>query len=541
VFCAPLGRDYLLSHYALRRYAVRLEEKGFCVVRFDYDGTGDSVGKSSDPDRVGSWLEGVSSAIGLLRDAGIKWVALAGMRSGALLADAAAEKDGSIDALVLIDPIQSGRSFVSEQRAVAAMSLGVQEKRDDGSVETPGVVYDRQTVEDLKKLRIGSEPSAKEVFVLPRRGTSVDGGLADRLGKGSVTWGEVTGQEDLVDAEAPNQRLPLDDIERVAEWVSEVAPAEEVAVKVPRRAGAAAVAEGQGGRQVVERPVALGPAGLFGIVTEVPGRSSGPTIVFLNVATEPHVGPARLWVDLAREWAVRGLRSVRVDMTGLGESPARLGEPEFVIRLPVNFDDVTDIAKAVSPDDPSDVVLMGLCSSAYQALDSALGLRPRGVVALNPVITFQPPEMLAGQPVYERRRVALPRGNVIQQFSGEGALSGLRKRFPGLGWRIRTLMAFGSRPTAWLKELTSSGVDLMLVCGDREARPIRQGSSTRQTSKLAASGNFRFEFIPGLDHGLLVAAHRERIRSMVTEHLLTRFASERSPDEQEPDTEVLTG
>ena len=142
VICAPLGRDYLLSHYALRRYAVRFEQMGFCVVRFDYDGTGDSVGTSTDPDRVSSWLSGISQAVGLLRDAGIRWVALAGMRSGALLAAAAAETDGSIDALVLIDPIQSGRSFVSEQRAVAAMSLGVHARRDDGSVETPGVVYD---------------------------------------------------------------------------------------------------------------------------------------------------------------------------------------------------------------------------------------------------------------------------------------------------------------------------------------------------------------------------------------------------------------
>jgi hypothetical protein len=188
----------------------------------------------------------------------------------------------------------------------------------------------------------------------------------------------------------------------------------------------------------------------------------------------------------------------------------------------VNFEDVAEIAEAVSPDDPTDVVLIGLCSSAYQALDSAMELHPRGVVALNPVLTFQPPEMLAGHAVDERRRVALPRGNVIQQFSGEGALSALRKRFPGLGWRIRTLMAFGSRPSAWLKDLTASGVDLMLVCGDREARPI-QGSSSRATSRLGASGRFRFEFIPGLDHGLLVAAHRERIKNMVTEHVLARF------------------
>jgi hypothetical protein len=530
VLCAPLGRDYLLAHYALRRYAVRLEEKGFCVVRFDYDGTGDSVGKSTDPDRVASWLGGVSQAVQLLRDSGIRWVALAGMRSGALLADAAAGADGSIDALVLIDPIQSGRSFVSEQRAMATMSLGVRASREDGSVETPGVVYDKQTVEDLKKLRIGagSGPSARRVLVLTRRGTSVDGGLGERLDGGSVDWDELTGQQDLIDAEVPNQRLPLDDIERVTEWVSSVAPPEEVPVKVPRRAGAVAVADGPDGRQVVERPVSLGPAGLFGIATEVPGRSSGPTIVFLNVATEPHVGPSRLWVELARQWAVSGVRSVRVDMSGLGESPVRPGEPEFVIRLPVHFDDVTDIAKAVSPDDPSDVVLVGLCSSAYQALDSAMGLHPRGVIALNPVLTFRPPEMLAGQPVHERRRVALPRGNVIQQFSGEGTLSGLRKRFPGLGWRIRTLMAFSNRPMVWLKELTVSGVDLMFICGDREARPIRQGSTSHATSRLAASGLFRFEFIPDLDHGLLVSSHRERIRDLVTEHVMTRFAKHRS-------------
>ena len=45
-------------------------------------------------------------------------------------------------ALVLVDPIPSGRSFVSEQRAMAAMALGVSANREDGSVETPGVVYD---------------------------------------------------------------------------------------------------------------------------------------------------------------------------------------------------------------------------------------------------------------------------------------------------------------------------------------------------------------------------------------------------------------
>jgi pimeloyl-ACP methyl ester carboxylesterase len=524
VICSPLGRDYLRAHYALRRTAVRLTELGFCVVRFDYDGTGDSAGEGSDPDRLEAWFSGISEALRLVRDAGVNWVALAGMRSGALLASVAAERDGAIDSLVLVDPTPTGRSFVSEQRAMAAMALGVKANREDGSIETPGVVYDAKTVSDLKSLRIGDGGTlAKNLLVLTRRGTSVDSGLSTRLGAASVEWGEVTGQEDLIDAEAPHQLLPIDDIERIAGWLSSTAPTQTVAVRSPKRAGAAAVAAGPGGRQVVERPLVLGSTGLFGIVTEVPGKVSGPTMILIGVATEPHIGPARLWVELAREWALLGLRSVRVDLSGIGESPARPGEPEFVIRLPVAFDDVAEVAAAVSSEDASDVVLVGLCSSAYQSLDSALELHPRGVIALNPVLTFQPPEMLAGGNVSPRRRVALPRGSVIQQFHHEGPLSGLRKRFPDLGWKVRTILAMGKRPSVWMKELVGSDVDLMLICGEREARPIRQGTSERTMSNLKASGRLTFEYIPGLDHGLLVEAHREQIRRIVKEHVTLRF------------------
>ena len=49
-------------------------------------------------------------------------------------------------------------------------------------------------------------------------------------------------------------------------------------------------------------------------------------------------------------------------------------------------------------------------------------------------------------------------------------------------------MAMGKRPSVWLKELIGSGVDLMLVCGEREARPIRQGTSEKTMSNLLAPG-----------------------------------------------------
>jgi hypothetical protein len=44
-------------------------------------------------------------------------------------------------------------------------------------------------------------------------------------------------------------------------------------------------------------------------------------------------------------------------------------------------------------------------------------------------------------------------------------------------------------------------------------RQMRNGMSARTFRSLTASGNLRFEFVPGLDHGLLRSDHR----ALVTE------------------------
>jgi alpha-beta hydrolase superfamily lysophospholipase len=286
----------------------------------------------------------------------------------------------------------------------------------------------------------------------------------------------------------------------------------------------ATVHVGEHGLAVVERPVSLGPLGLFGIATEPAKATDGPTVLLLNVANEHHTGPGRLWVEFARNWAAAGHRCVRFDMSGLGDSPVRPGQLEFVPRAPEAFDDVMSVALAVSPDEPGNVVLVGLCSSAYQAIDSALELRPKAVLAVNPVLSFQPPEMLSGLPVDPRRQVALPRTGLVEAFHAEGPLAWLRRRFPDVGWKIRTLAARRSRPQTWLRRLEHDAVDVLLVCGDREMRPIRQGTSSRTLDHLVSSG--RVCYISGLDHGLLLADDREMVRAILTD----RVAQHRSGD-----------
>src|SRR5208283_6078020 len=125
--------------------------------------------------------------------------------------------------------------------------------------------------------------------------------------------------------------------------------------------------------------------------------------------------PSRLWVELSRQWAVAGVRSLRLDMSGLGDSPNRQGGLDaWASCKPEAFDDVIDAVGWLSPDDPSDVVLVGLCSAGYQALESAVMIRARGVVAINPVVSFVPEERRFGLRLDPRRRVVFPRDNAVR-------------------------------------------------------------------------------------------------------------------------------
>ncbi len=518
VICPPIARDYLHAHYALRRVARQLEARGVAVVRFDYDGTGDSAGGRDDPDRVRAWLASIHEAIGVVRAAGCSTVALVGMRLGATLAAVAAAEAGGVDLLVLWDPCISGRAYLREQQALAALTLAPSVPRQDGAVEVPGLLLGAATVRDLKRLDLRALPGAPaaRVLALTRPDREGDRDALERVPADAIEILDAPDQAELMDVGSPYQVLPEASIDRVTEWLDQCLPPTPRGLAPPAPAGSARIAV-EHGQVLREHPVSLGPLGLFGIATEPIDPPDGPTVLLLNVANEHHTGPGRLWVEFARTWAAAGHRCVRFDMSGLGDSPARAGQPEFVARAPEAFEDVRDVAAAVSPDDPGNVVLVGLCSSAYQAIESALELRPKAVLAVNPVLSFQPPEMLAGQPVDPRRQVALPRTALVEAFHDQGPLAWLRRRFPDVGWKIRTLAARRTRPESWLRRLERDGVDALLVCGDREVRPIRQGTSSRTFAHLVSSG--RLKHIEGLDHGLLLADHREQVGIILTDRV----------------------
>ncbi|MDX2184074.1 MAG: alpha/beta fold hydrolase [Gemmatimonadaceae bacterium] len=119
VLAPAFGREYILSHFALRTLAEALTQRGAHVLRFDYRGSGDSFGDDTSAD-LDRWVEDIRSAVDELRDtAGLSAVTVVGARlGGTLAAEAAARHAEGIDGVVAWDPVVDGSAYVRWLRDV---------------------------------------------------------------------------------------------------------------------------------------------------------------------------------------------------------------------------------------------------------------------------------------------------------------------------------------------------------------------------------------------------------------------------------------
>ena len=124
VLCYPAPQEYRQAHWAYRRLAGLLAERGLHVLRFDYYGTGDSAGDSGEG-RLAQWVADVGTAAQELQDvAGVRRTSLVGMRLGAAVAARAAAAGVDAADLVLWDPVVRGADYLAVLDAEHAAGMG---------------------------------------------------------------------------------------------------------------------------------------------------------------------------------------------------------------------------------------------------------------------------------------------------------------------------------------------------------------------------------------------------------------------------------
>lgn len=543
VICPSFGAELNFSYRLLRVLAERLADRGLLVVRFDYDGTGQSAGQVNDPGRREAYRQSVVDAVSLVREEGAEWVAGVGFRLGStVLADAAAGP-ATVDALVLWDPCLSGRSFLREQRALLG-TLEIGTSPEEGT-EIAGYLLSPTTTAEFATLELPRDLERPPGTTLVLLDAERPGGARVRrqLGDLAAEWHEYELSSPIFDVGEQEYALPEPALERVVEWLDDRSPAR----RTPLRESSAAeheavVARAADGTPIVERLTRIGDGDLFAIETRGTVREDLPTVLFLSMAAEPSIGPGRQWVELARRWAAEGVRSVRLDFSGIGESPPRPGAPEREIYAPTVLADVREAMPAV--DRGSGVVLVGVCSGAYAALKVAPVLRPAGIVSINPLLTFRamehwwsPDEIAAAATIggsaarlglmARPRAWALARVRRLASTASDRTRDAawrkqLAERLPPVVWSLAFRLGLAHSPAGLIAPGLDAGVPVLLMCGEPEARqPLAR--TPRVFRRMADDSRSRFALVSGLDHSLRSASSRaDAVREM--EAFLTQFA-----------------
>jgi dienelactone hydrolase len=322
--------------------------------------------------------------------------------------------------------------------------------------------------------------------------------------------------------------VPDDVIAGIIEWLCEAHP--KATAPTPPPAPSATGAGPCG-----ERPVVFGQDHpLFGILT--PGDASKakperPIILLSNAGCVNRTGPHRSYVKMARRWASLGFDVFRLDLSGIGDSPAAPGTQENVPYPPSAMDDLKDAASAPEVAGRLDGELAGSANASTSSVtgDAAAHRRPIIIAGLcsGGDYAFQLGASAA-------RADAAKRGPKVA-----GALLLNPRTFCVLDLAAVESADGGAPPSKPVEEVPRSlaamaqaGVETLLVVSrndpgvayvDQHASDaMRAVGTTPAVTGAKGTTGFRRVDVDGSDHTFTPVSVQAWVSDLLTEHLVAR-------------------
>jgi dienelactone hydrolase len=543
LICPPWGWDEVASYRSRREWAERLAAAGHPTLRFALPATGNSSGSPRDPQRVEAWVGAIVGAAAWLRaESGASRLAVLGLGLGGLLARAALSAGAEVDDLILWAAPASGRAFARETRAFSRMQAwnevdgeGSSDLLPEGWIEAGGFVLSAETLETLGQISLDLDPerAPQRALLLERDGIAVDAAVREGLEAAgtevSVAAGD--GWAALV-SHAERTRLLEATAAMVASWL-ERAPTPGLAGRssAPPPAELEELILTVGSEPVRERAfVAEMPFGrAFGVLAEpAGGPASDLCAVCLNAGAVRNIGPNRIWAETARRWAALGVRTLRLDLEGIGEADGaavpNVGDfylPKFAAQLGTVLDRLGEQGRGER------FLLAGLCAGGYWAFQRALEEpRVEAVVLLNSGALAWDPELVDQREARKLGRVSQGRW-WVRLVRGEVGISKLwllaRSLLVAAAGRLRAVLGGGRRSLraevyADLDRLGEAGMTLHLGFSAEESL----AAELRAYGVLDDLGRWpqlTVTQLPGADHTLRPIAAQAAARELLDAEL----------------------
>lgn len=421
VLCNPFGFEEVAAHRGLRNFALECSARGFPCMRFDYLGCGNSAEDEFADNLLQQWVDSIDTAIKTLKQLGsVEQIILIGFRFGFSLAALASVGREDILAMVAVSPVIRGRDYLRELR-LSTSSDNIPSDNSSGIGLVPnGFIVSDATAADIQKVDLASiELGANRLLLIeelqvPSR---VEAWSQSLQSSGTNIDTELIDGYLQLSTDPQTSIIPRKLFERIFEYVegwnnSAISTADGSESFIGRDSRGPILSQSQStnsspagglttfsdrGGNVGEGHAALCmkesivsiPAGtqdLFGILHERTSGVSERAVIFLNAGTVRNIGPNRMFVPLAREWAGKGIRVLRVDFAGIGDSHSRAAEKGNASYSSKISDDLAAAVAFLRQLGSSEVILVGLCSGAYHAFRGAVAHVPvDSAILINPL------------------------------------------------------------------------------------------------------------------------------------------------------------
>ncbi len=390
VLCSPWGYEDLAMRKAWRLLAESIAKAGFPCIRFDYPGTGDSLGDAASGIVLADWIGAVNDAAEMLRKhSGVRRFVFLGQSLGATIAATAARTRSDVVGLQLVTPVVRGRAYIRELTATATMvaeRIGIKPDRAaDEGLTVVGFTLSRRLVEEITALDLTRIPDlpVRSVVVYDQGDRKAAADLVGQFGRlgAKVAMEQVAPYHLMVSDATAIQPLPVP-----ADVVTASLRALHPTVVSPLVPPPPAFPTALVGPSFREEPVRFGRDGaLFGILCRpTQPRPGAAAYVLLNRGLNAHIGWRRVSVEQARGLAEAGITSLRFDVAGLGESRDEPGRPVDLIYSDLLLPDIAAAVDLMAARGHARIALAGVCSGAYMAICAAAAdKRITEIVAVN--------------------------------------------------------------------------------------------------------------------------------------------------------------